>query len=291
MKVVIIINSLDNSNLAQATRLKEECDKRSISCEIIRNSVELAYVSNGKAESKVIADAIIYLDKDVNMARLLEKAGHLVINSSRAIEICDSKIKTHVELSGRGVNMPDTLISTLVYDKDIVNIKPSLDYAIGKLGLPFIIKSEYGSFGSSVYLVKSKQEAEDTIALLNNNKYLMQKYISSSAGRDVRIIVIGGKVVSFYERYSTQDFRSNIELGGMGRTIELSDTFVRCAEKVADVLKLDYCGLDFLIGENNEPILCEVNSNALFAGAESITKINVAEAYINHVIDKIRGRY
>ena len=287
MRIATIINSIDNSNLAQALRLKEECDKCGISCEIIRNSADLAWVSNGKAGTRVIADAVIYLDKDVNIARLLEKAGLNVINSARAIEICDSKIKTYIELTGSGIDMPDTFIQPLVYEKDILNVRVELDKIIDTLGLPFVIKSEYGSFGSGVYLVKSKEEAEKIIKLLKNNKFLMQKFISSSFGKDVRVIVIGGKVVAYYERYSSQDFRSNIELGGMGRAMELSDAFVSCAEKVANILELDYCGLDFLIGENGEPILCEVNSNALFSGAESVTDVNVAGQYISYVADKI----
>ena len=99
------------------------------------------------------------------------------------------------------------------------------------------------------------------------------------------MIVIGGKSVAAMERVAQEgEFRSNVELGGKGRVITLSETYAETAEKAAQVLGLDYCGVDILETENG--LICEVNSNAFFEGIESVTGVNVARAYAKHILGK-----
>ena len=56
---------------------------------------------------------------------------------------------------------------------------------------------------------------------------------------------------------------------------------------MANLIDLDYCGIDLLIGENNEPILCEVNSNAFFGGIEKVTGENIAKCYVEYIIKEV----
>ena len=56
------------------------------------------------------------------------------------------------------------------------------------------------------------------------------------------------------------------------------------ALKIAKLLNLKYCGMDFLFDENNSPLICEVNSNAFFKGFESVTGINVAKKYAEFIL-------
>ena len=61
------------------------------------------------------------------------------------------------------------------------------------------------------------------------------------------------------------------------------------AEKAAQALKLDYCGVDLLYGEDG-PVLCEVNSNAFFEGLEAATGVNVAKLYAEYIVGTMGGR-
>ena len=65
-----------------------------------------------------------------------------------------------------------------------------------------------------------------------------------------------------------------------------AQTALLLAEKCAKILKLDYCGIDILHGENGG-MVCEVNSNAFFGGMEKATGINVARAYAEYIIESI----
>ena len=81
-----------------------------------------------------------------------------------------------------------------------------------------------------------------------------------------------------------RDFRSNVAQGGYGKKITLSDEFKKSDERCAEILGLDYCGVDLLYGKDKKPYVCEVNSNAFISGIESVTGFNVAKAYAEHII-------
>ena len=84
------------------------------------------------------------------------------------------------------------------------------------------------------------------------------------------------------------EFRSNIELGGKGFPVRLTDGFREAAERAAKTLGLDYCGVD-LLDSDGRPVLCEVNSNAFFEGIEQVTGVNVAAAYARHIAEASRS--
>ena len=60
-------------------------------------------------------DFAIFWDKDVVLSGALEKWGVKVFNNSRAIELCDDKVKTLSFLAECGINMPKTVFAPLVF--------------------------------------------------------------------------------------------------------------------------------------------------------------------------------
>ncbi|MDE7070595.1 MAG: ATP-grasp domain-containing protein, partial [Clostridia bacterium] len=143
------------------------------------------------------------------------------------------------------------------------------------------------SLGKGVFKVDGREELESIAEQVKGVPHLFQEYIFSSHGKDIRVIVIGGKAVVGMLRKSQGDFRSNIELGGIGEKINLPETVIELVQSVAKILKLDYCGVDVLIGDDGYYI-CEVNSNAFFGGIESVTEVNVAKAYAQYVCETMR---
>ena len=160
--------------------------------------------------------------------------------------------------------------------------KSSLDIVERDLGYPLIFKKCYGSLGKGVIKVDDREQLESVANKYKGVPHLYQQYISASHGKDIRVIVVGGKAVAGMLRKSRGDFRSNIELGGVGEKLELPQAVIDLSEKVAKLLNLDYCGVDILIGDN-EYYVCEVNSNAFFKGIENVTKINVAKEYAEYI--------
>ena len=289
-KGLIIINAYSSlaSSVNQAVRFKEEFTHLGVDIDIKKNSEYSTMVKDSKLVSGFTGyDFCVYLDKDKYVSEILQNLGVRLFNKHDAIRVCDDKMRTYIALANKGVKVVDTIPGALCYTEDSVVDDASLTKIAGELGFPMVVKECYGSLGKGVYKVDDFDQLRTLANNIKLREHLFQKMITSSAGRDIRVIVIGKKVFACMERVSTTDFRSNIELGGEGKEFSLPSSYIEIAEKVATVLDLDYCGIDILIGENNEPIICEVNSNAFFGGIERVTNKNVAKAYAEHILSKL----
>ena len=290
MKGIILTNAYTDIPQTRnaCARLKEEFEKYGVFTDIRRNDFFAAIISDGgNIKSKLCGyDFCIYLDKDKYIPYMLEGAGLKLFNSARAVELCDDKMTTALTLANSGIPMPKTLPGLLCYDEKAPLNENALHIAAEELGYPLIVKSSFGSMGTGVFRADDFSQLKYAAGRLKMQPHLFQQYIKESEGRDIRVIVIGGKAVAAMERVSGGDFRSNIAAGGKGRRIELPEQAKDIAEKAARILGLDYCGADILFGRDGF-YLCEVNSNAFFDGIEKVAGVNIAGLYAGHIIKTI----
>ncbi|MCF0148851.1 MAG: RimK family alpha-L-glutamate ligase [Clostridium sp.] len=274
--------------------LVKDAKELSINLEAIKNTELISmYSSNGEAKllhmKKVEEPSfIIFWDKDVLLARHLEKMGYRVFNSSTAIKNCDHKGLMHLVLSNNNINMPRTILSPMIFDYSL----NSEDYLINcyeALGESVIIKESMGSFGMQVYLINNREEFINKVKELNKNKidFIIQENIKSSFGRDIRVNIIGNKVVGAMLRESEKDFRANISQGGKGTLVELNKEQEEIALKAHKALGLDFSGVDLLFGENDKPLLCEVNSNLNFLSFDKIWGKGFGKKILEYILGEI----
>lgn len=286
-KGLIIINGFGVAEgiQHQLKRLKEEFSKKGVPVDVRTSTDVFSYLSEGYVKTTLPHyDFVIYTDKDRYIAEELERIGYRLFNSSSSIVKCDDKMLTHLSLSDQGIKMPTTISSPLCYRDD--GNRKYLDNVIEIIGLPMIVKENYGSLGRQVYFVTNKNELLDLENKLIHVPHIFQQFIASSKGKDYRIIVIGGKAVAYMKRENKFSYLSNLATGGKSYVVDLPKTYLDVAEKAARILELDYCGVDLLEGENGEPILSEVNSNAFYEGIEKTTGINVARLYVDYILSK-----
>ena len=232
-------------------------------------------------------DFAVYLDKDKYLGQLLECAGMRLFNSARAVELCDDKLLTYIALRESGLRLADVIPSPLCYTKAATPNEEFLHGVAKKLGFPLVAKKSFGSFGSGVQLVHGISELKKIAQEWLHEPHFYQQYIADAKGRDIRVIVVGGKALGCMERVAQEgEFRSNIELGGVGRKIQPPKEYLLAAECAAKTLGLDYCGVD-LLETADGPVLCEVNSNAFFEGFESVTGLDVATAYARYIVSQM----
>jgi glutathione synthase/RimK-type ligase-like ATP-grasp enzyme len=89
------------------------------------------------------------------------------------------------------------------------------------------------------------------------------------------------------ERKSNEDFRANITLGGKATTWKLSHEERDIALAAHKALGLDFSGVDLLLDDHNDPLLCEVNSNVNFLSFEKATGINYGLQLLEYIKGKI----
>jgi RimK family alpha-L-glutamate ligase len=228
-------------------------------------------------------DFVIFWDKDVRLARQLEQMGMRLFNRSKTIYACDDKILTHQILANNQIPMPKTIASPLVYPGCRVDESLFLDKIEQVLSYPMIVKEAFGSFGAQVYMAKNREELLELRKRLISVPHLYQEYIASSHGRDCRLQVVGDEVVAAMLRTSDTDFRANISAGGKMMSFIPPKEFVDLAVKAARLVKADFAGVDILFGENDAPILCEINSNAHMKNIFDCTGVDVAGRIIGYI--------
>lgn len=289
MNGIIFINpfGVPKESVYQAERLQEEFLKFNVQATIDYHGYLKNSILHGNISNDLNCDFAIYLDKDKYLSACLEKKGVRIFNKHSAIRVCDDKGATYIALSDSGIKMPDTIFAPVCYDKSLQLDIGDLREIGEKLGFPLIIKESYGSMGKGVYKADNESELIEIAERLKNTAHLYQRYIGNRVGVDVRMIVIGGKFVCSMIRENKADFRSNVALGGKGTMYKPSDKFISVAEKCAEILGLDYCGVDLLFGEDDTPYVCEVNSNAFIGEIERVTGVNVARKYAEYVIKTI----
>ena len=267
MKGVLAVNHfLNGKKFAVLHRALLRCaENQGIALEV-KTNLELSLESPR-------CDFILFWDKDVNLARRLEKEGIPLFNSADAIEKCDDKARTYIELLDTAPQ-PKTLIGPKAYSK--ADYTEFVDKAAEILGLPLVFKECFGSFGEQVFLCRTK---EDIIARISDRSFILQEFIADSAGRDKRLEVVGGEVVAAMERYNKNDFRSNVTNGGKMRPCVPSPAECSLAVSVCEKLGLCFGGVDILDGG----IVCEVNSNAHIINITECTGIDVGSKIFEEI--------
>lgn len=238
---------------------------------------------------ELLPDFILFWDKDILLARAFEAQGVRVFNRADAIAACDDKLHTHRLLAGHGIRMPRTIAAPMTYENVGYTDFGFLKNAEGAFGYPFVVKEAFGSFGAQVYLVHNREEAIGLLERLGGKPLLLQEYIGAGCGRDIRIHVVGGQVVTAMLRTNDHDFRANITNGGRMTPYTPTAAQIETAVKACQILRLDFAGVDLLFAEDDAPVLCEVNSNAHFKNIYDCTGVNVAEkiaAYIGKCSNK-----
>lgn len=290
MRGLIIVNQTIGHNEYKIKRFQEEFSKKGIALDVFINDGSLAEIRNNDVVINLPkADFVFYLDKDIYLARLLEKAGYRLFNRADFIKMCDDKMLTFIACANKDIKMPKTIAGPLVYtDLQESNYK-FLDKVIEELGLPMVVKKVYGSLGEGIYLINTREELRDLYTQIARNPIFFQQYMNKHPGQSVRVLIIDGKVFGSFIRKNPYDFRSNYGDLATSQKLQNPAKYEGFAQKIADKLQIEYAGIDLLTTEDEEPILCEINSNAFFEEFEKVTGLNVAEAVMNMVIRKVES--
>lgn len=221
-------------------------------------------------------DFVLFWDKDVNLAKSLENKGVPVFNSARSIALCDDKAKTYLALENK-LKQPKTIIAPLSFFE--VDYGEFVKNAGEVLGFPLVIKNCCGSFGEQVHLCRNMNEV---LKYVTREPFLLQEYIECG-GEDVRIEVVGNRVVAAMKRKNEHDFRSNITNGGTAEKYNPTDKECEIALTACRELGLTFGGVDIMSGDT----LCEVNSNAHIMNIMHSSGVDVAPLIFEEILRKI----
>lgn len=217
------------------------------------------------------------------VVRHFEQAGVPCINGSLPIETVKDKLRSSQILSRSGIPIPNTMMVRLPIDDGLVE---------NNIGFPCVVKVVTGSYGEGVYLCERKRDYKKLMEFVDNlgNKKTMivQEYLKYRPGEDLRVLVIGGKVIGAMRRTAPEgDFRANITNGGTGENFPVTEEIDYIARETAKALGLDIAGVDLLFDSRGFRV-CEANSNPGFRGFEEYCGVDVADLITDYVKFRIQ---
>lgn len=235
-------------------------------------------------------DAIIpriaqsYTKYGTAVARQFEMQGSFTTASSIAITRSRDKLRSYQIMARQDVGIPKT-----VFARETANLDEVVEL-VG--GAPCIIKVARGTHGNGVVLAETRKAAKAVMQAfyVEGVSFIVQEFVSESAGTDIRALVVGGRVVASIERQSLDDdFRSNTHQGGVGKPIKLTLEEEKTAIKAAKAMALPVCGVD-MMRSNDGPKVLEVNSSASIKTPELATKRDVATKIIEYIERNAKSR-
>ncbi|MGD9105629.1 MAG: ATP-grasp domain-containing protein, partial [Desulfobacterales bacterium] len=134
---------------------------------------------------------------------------------------------------------------------------------------PFIAKIPRGSaMGRGVYLIRSQKDLDAYIKL--SNVAYIQEYLPSD--RDMRVVIIGDRVVHAYWRIAPSDeFRSNVAVGARISLDPVPKNALDLARDTAKRCRWDDVGIDIIEHDKN---LYVIEANMKF-GKEGFRKAGI----------------
>ncbi|MCL4453168.1 MAG: RimK family alpha-L-glutamate ligase [Candidatus Thermoplasmatota archaeon] len=193
---------------------------------------------------------------------ILESHGIETVNSFNTFNIAGNKAFTTSFLYRNGIDTPDTVMS---FSHD-----SAMDVA-GGMGYPVVFKPATGSWGRMISLIRDENMAETVFSMndmVAENSYYIQRFVTRPP-RDIRVIMVGGKISASIYRYSGDGWKTNLYLGGRVEKAVLGKEESEIIMKVSDLFGPGIIGIDAMESESGITVH-EVNSRVEFKGASKV---------------------
>lgn len=203
------------------------------------------------------------------IARALQKRGKCVVEPQRTYG------SAHVDK----LILPDNTHCFSVADYELLLGRHTYATRKKHYSFPLIVKSTRGSMGKTVHKVSSLTDLDAVVERLGF-PVIIQSFIDS--GSDIRVLVIGDRVVGAFRRYSkTGDFLTT-RPGGKREKITVTTEMEDQARDASRAYGLEIAGVDLIEGQEGIKVL-EVNASPQFHMFEKVVGIDVAEIITKHI--------
>lgn len=286
-----------SSNVYSTYRIAEEAEKADHEVDVVDHTKCSVKLGAGKPQIYFcdenitnIYDAVIprigakVTRHGAAIVKQFEMNGVFSTARSLGITRARNKVRTLQIMARKRIPIPETLFSV---NPD--NIEEQIKI-LG--GTPVIIKLQEGTQGLGVILAETMKSAKSIIDTFYkmNTSILLQKFIEESNGEDIRIFVVGSKIVASMKRSSALgEFRSNVHRGGNTEAIKPTPKEQFIALNAVKYLGLGVAGVD-IIRSHKGPLLIEVNASPGLRGIEAATGVNIAREIIKFVEKNAKRR-
>jgi ribosomal protein S6--L-glutamate ligase len=204
----------------------------------------------------------------MDVLQRLEAEGIPTLNPPRAVEICVDKYLASARLAASGLHVPPTAVCQ--------NAEAALD-AFRQLGGDVVVKPLFGSEGRGMMRVSDPDLAWRTFRTLERTQSVLylQQFIEHP-GWDLRVFVLGKRVLAAMRRHANGHWRTNVAQGGKAEKITISTEMEELALRASAVVQAPMAGVDLLPDHDGRTYVLEVNAVPGWRALASVTGIDIA---------------
>lgn len=212
------------------------------------------------------------------VVRHFELMGVYTVLSTDALLKSRDKRTSLQYLAAHQIPVPDSIFTAM---------PDNVEASLRLLGdqYPMVIKTLNSTQGQGVILGESQHAAQSVAEafIRLREEILLQQFISEAKGKDVRVFIVGGKVVATMER-SAQDgeFRSNLHRGASSRKVKITPEEEEIALRAAELMGLHVAGVDILRSDQG-PLVLEINASPGLEGIEGTTGVDISGQIIKFI--------
>ena len=272
-------------------KLKEEAEKRDIQTEVINPTN--CYISlNIGDDSYISHEGTKFMGAEYCIPRLseenleykvaimdhIEKMGVKLLNTGTAMRNCSNKVLTQILLTKANVKTPKT---TLITSDE------QLDFAVKAVGekFPVIVKTLFGTHGVGVIRADSLPSLKSIVQQLlkSNVEFMIQEFIKHE--ESARIYILGDEILAAVMRTIPDgDFRSNAHQGAKLKVHNATEKEKDVAKQAAAAVGTNFSAVDYIVNEDGDIIVIEVNGSPGFESLQEVIDDNIAEKIIDWVV-------
>lgn len=215
---------------------------------------------------------VINRSRESMLSKQLELMHIPVFNSYEVTHLANHKGRTHQFVSSLGI--PSMRTSFFYSD--------FMEAPISEFPYPFVMKTPDGHGGQEVFCVQNEDDFNRLISTYKRSEWLIQE-MCAHVGEDVRVFVIGNKIIGAIRRFSETDFRANYCLGGQIEWYTLNEEEEALVYKITKHLSCDYVGIDFMIDDKGKFVFNEIEDVVGSRSLYALKRIDTAKAYILHI--------
>jgi ribosomal protein S6--L-glutamate ligase len=209
----------------------------------------------------------------MDLLHRLVARGIRVLNSPAALETCIDKYLASARLEAAGLPVPPTIVCQ---DAD------SALEAFEALGGDVVVKPLFGSEGRGMVRVSDPELAWRVFRAIERAQSVLylQKYIDHP-GWDLRVFVLGGRVLTAMRRHANgDDWRTNVAQGGRGEMVRATAAEEQLAVAAAAAAAADVAGVDLLPAAGNSYVVLEINAVPGWRALTKATGVDVAREIV-----------
>ncbi len=247
---------------------------------VTTDRLSVSALSGGKTEIRVDGRTVypsfcVMRCMESALSEALELAGIRVFNSALVSRVANDKQRTLLFMLRHGLPF-----------------FPTAFLAPGRFEIPYpfpvVIKAAHGCGGRQVFRCASQAEADAALAALYPDEAVVQP-LCDTPGRDLRVYLLGGKVLACMLRKSTDgDIRANFGLHQNAEKTTAPPQALEVCRRVAALLKPDLVGVDFIF-HRGQLYLNEIEDAVGTRMLYEYAGLDAAGLYMNYILDQTGG--